>query len=103
MFSRFLVDGEVVTSCTNNLVGKHFDFFYRCTLDPNNTKSVFSGLISLVISNKTRPEISGKFCDSHSIFQTRPCTTPLELKNPYYRYYYQYVPYFLVEVTLEAV
>ena len=42
---RFLADGEGVTSCANNLVGKHLEFFFsRCTLDPINKKSVLSGL-----------------------------------------------------------
>ena len=41
---RFLADGERVTSCPNNLVGKHFEKFSRCTLDPINKNSVESGL-----------------------------------------------------------
>ena len=41
---RFLADGEGATSCANNLVGKHFANFSRCTLDPINKKSVLSGL-----------------------------------------------------------
>ena len=25
---RFLADGEGITSCANNLIGKHFEFFH---------------------------------------------------------------------------
>ena len=41
---RFLADGEGVTSCAKNLVGKHFEKFSRCILYPIIKKSVLSGL-----------------------------------------------------------
>ena len=41
---RFLADGEGVTSCANNLVGKHLEKISRCTLDPISKNSVLSGL-----------------------------------------------------------
>ena len=41
---RFLADREGVTSCANNLVGKHFEKFPRCTLDTIDKNSVISGL-----------------------------------------------------------
>ena len=40
---RFLAVGEGVTSCANNLVGKHFEEFPRCPLDPINKNSVLLG------------------------------------------------------------
>ena len=40
----FLADGEGVTSCANNLVGKHFEKMSCCTLDPIYKKSVLSGI-----------------------------------------------------------
>ena len=41
---RFLADGEGVTFCANNPVGKHFEKFSRWTLDPISKNSVLSGL-----------------------------------------------------------
>ena len=54
---RFLTDGGV-TSCANNLVGKHFVKISSCTLDPININSVLSGLSFNYLDDtkKARPE-----------------------------------------------
>ena len=40
----FIADREGATSCANNLVGKHFKKFSRCTFDQIEKNSVLSGL-----------------------------------------------------------
>ena len=73
----FLADGEGVTSCANNLVGKHFEKISGCTLDPINKKSVLPGLSLnfLVTSKKTRPEdIWSEFLTKHRDFSVKEIT-----------------------------
>ena len=94
---RFLADGEGVTSCGNNLVGKHFEKFSRCSLDPITKNSVLSGLgfnfLETLLKTKLNIYVIGTNKTSKQDFNN---TVGIRIKIARFaRWIYNYVPHFI--------